>query len=181
MPYHWDKKFDKAPATTGAFSRADGDVPLAILRIWPHRSLPRSGFVAFLVITILLLSLPLFGLLGTTALWGLLPFLALAVFSVWKAVERNYADGQLAEVLSLWQAEVELVRSAPHQPDQIWCANPYWVRVQVHETGGPVPGYLTLKGAGREVELGAFLSPEERKELARALQETLQQVPGRLG
>ena len=28
--------------------------------------------------------------------------------------------------------------------------------------GGPVPNYLTLKAKGREVELGAFLSEEER-------------------
>ena len=45
---------------------------------------------------------------------------------------------------------------------QDWQANPYWVRVTLHVTGGPVPNYLTLKGDGREVELGAFLSEDER-------------------
>ena len=32
----------------------------------------------------------------------------------------------------------------------------------MHETDGPVPHYVTLKGMGREVEIGAFLSEEER-------------------
>ena len=36
------------------------------------------------------------------------------------------------------------------------------MRLTDHEGGGPIPHYITLKGAGREVELGAFLSEEER-------------------
>jgi len=178
MPYQWDKKLTKAPASAGAFSHGEVGEPLAILRLWPHRSLPRSGFVIFLTITILLLSLPLFGLLGTTALWGLLPFLALAVFGVWKAVERNYADGQISEVLTLWPDRVEVHRTAPRQAAKHWQANPYWVRLDLHETGGPVPYYLTLKGDGRQVELGAFLSPEERQALHGELETLLRNMPG---
>jgi hypothetical protein len=32
----------------------------------------------------------------------------------------------------------------------------------LHESGGPVPHYLTLSGGGRVVELGAFLTEAER-------------------
>ena len=31
-----------------------------------------------------------------------------------------------------------------------------------YETEGPVPHYITLRGKGREVEIGSFLSEEER-------------------
>ena len=51
----------------------------------------------------------------------------------------------------------------------LWQANPYWVRVTLHETGGRVPQYLTLSGNDREVEIGAFLSPEARLVLAAEL------------
>jgi len=34
--------------------------------------------------------------------------------------------------------------------------------VTLYPKGGPVPHYLTLRGSGREVEIGAFLSEEER-------------------
>ena len=54
-----------------------------------------------------------------------------------------------------------------------WEANPYWVRLKLHEAGGPVPKYLTLSGAGREIELGAFLTPGERVELKSCLEAEL--------
>jgi uncharacterized membrane protein len=45
-----------------------------------------------------------------------------------------------------------------------WHANPAWVRLSLFENGR-VEKYLTLKGNGREIELGAFLSPPERAAL----------------
>jgi uncharacterized membrane protein len=45
--------------------------------------------------------------------------------------------------------------------------------VTLHEKGGPVPQYLTLRGAGREVELGAFLSEDERLALRAELRRKL--------
>ena len=47
------------------------------------------------------------------------------------------------------------------------------MQVRLHQTGGPVPNYLTLKGDGREVELGAFLSEEERLALRDDLHQRL--------
>jgi len=50
-----------------------------------------------------------------------------------------------------------------------WEANPYWVEVKLRPEGGKVENYLTLRGAGREVEIGAFLAPDERQVLRREL------------
>jgi len=68
---------------------------------------------------------------------------------------------------------LHLVRHGPHGRRQEWEANPHWVRVETHSTGGPVPDYVTLQGGPREVELGAFLSGEERVTLARELRQAL--------
>ena len=49
-------------------------------------------------------------------------------------------------------------------PKLEWEANPHWVSVKLRNDG-PVERYLTLRGGGREVELGSFLTPEERESL----------------
>ena len=47
------------------------------------------------------------------------------------------------------------------------------MRIILHSTGGPVPNYLTLQGGPREVELGAFLSQDERVALRAEVQAAL--------
>ena len=147
--------------------------PETHLHLWPHRSLPKTGFVWFIGLTSLMIALPLLAVIGSPVLWGLLPFLVLAVAGVWFALKRSYADGQNLEDLTLTATEMQLTRTGPRGRVQDWQANPYWVRLTLHPTKGPVPNYLTLKAQGREVEIGAFLSEEERlslyADLARAL------------
>ncbi len=43
--------------------------------------------------------------------------------------------------------------------------------MDLHPEGGPVENYVTLTGGGREVEIGAFLSEEERLSLFEDLSE----------
>lgn len=150
MPYQWT---------------ADPQTPTTLLRLWPYRSLPKTGFVWFIGATAILLTLPLISQLGTPGLWVLLPFLLAAITGIWVALQHSYCTGAISEELTLTRDLITLHRHTPRRPDQSWQANPHWVRTALHPTGGPVPQYLTLSGNGREVELGAFLTPEERKEL----------------
>jgi uncharacterized membrane protein len=138
------------------------------LRLWPHQSLTPRGFVWFVGATATLLALPLAALLGSAALWGLLPFLLIALAALWAALRRSWRDHQITEVLTLTRERAELVRR-DRAGERRWSANTYWVRLTRHETGGPVPHYLTLRGRGREVELGAFLTADERIALHGAL------------
>ncbi len=155
MPYEWIE-----PATK--------DAPTE-LHLWPYRSLPKRGFVIFIAITASLVLLPLLAVLGTPVLWGLLPFIGGVLAAMWYFLQRSYKDGEVLEELRIWPDRVTLVRYNPRAPKQEWEANPYWIQVELHEKGGPVENYLTLKGGDREVELGAFLTPEERERLAREL------------
>ena len=174
MPVEWLKRLEKAPARAGAFSRAEGAEPAAILHLWPNRSLPNKGFVLFIGLSAGLLALPLIAVLGTPVLWGLLPFIGLALGGVWYALNRNDRDGRILEELTLWSDHMEVVRHNPRgQPSQRWDANPYWVRLRLEESHGPVESYLVLSGGGREIELGRFLSPEERATLHQELETVL--------
>ncbi|MEE9389230.1 MAG: DUF2244 domain-containing protein [Paracoccaceae bacterium] len=170
MPIQWEYTDHKAPDKPGAFSFADGDGPALRLTLWPHRSLPASGFVWFIGVTFAMFMLPLLALLGTAALWGLLPFLMGALALIWYSLRRSSAQGQLREVLSLWHDHVDLSRHNPHAPDQNWQANPHWVQIKLRPIGGPVENYVTLRGNDRTVEIGAFLSADERLTLYVELQ-----------
>ncbi len=146
------------------------------LHLWPHRSLTQQGFVWFIGLTAALIAVPLFGLLGNPVLWALLPFLLAAIWAIWFALRKNGRDRDIVEDLHLAQDRITLSRHGPNRRRQDWEANPYWLRVTLHETGGPVPNYLTLKADGREVELGAFLSEEERILLSSELRDRLKRL-----
>jgi uncharacterized membrane protein len=135
-----------------------------------------QGFVAFIAITCGMFLFPIFPLLGSPTLWVLLPFILSAVALVWYFLQRSNRDAELRETLTLREDSLELTRRTPRKPEQNWQANPYWVRIQIHATGGPVANYITLSGSDREVELGAFLSPEERIELYRDLSDRLRRL-----
>lgn len=143
------------------------------LTLWPHNSLTARGFVAFVGITSALLALPLIGLLGSPVLWGLLPFLLAAVAGVWVALRRNNRDRQIREELVIQTEKVTLFHTEPYGKSQGWEANRHWVKPVLTAQGGPVPQYLTLRGGAREVELGAFLTEDERIRLQDELQRAL--------
>lgn len=143
------------------------------LHLSPHRSLSPHGFVTFFAASALLLALPILALLGQPALWFVLAFAAIAIWATWAALRRNDRDLSITEELVLSRDEARLTRRAADGSQRLWTANPYWVRVILYPTEGPVPDYLTLNGNDREVELGAFLTPEERKELAGELRAAL--------
>ncbi|MBI1416189.1 MAG: DUF2244 domain-containing protein [Limimaricola sp.] len=153
MPYEWITPV------------ADAAAPLAELHLWPYRSLPKKGFVIFVGISAAVIGLPLMAVLGSPVLWGLLPFLVATIAGLWWALQRSYRDGSTLEELRFWPDRMHLVRYNPRGPKQEWEANPFWVRADLLPEGGPVKDYLTLQGAGRTVELGAFLTEEERRVL----------------
>ena len=149
------------------------DTQIKIIEVWPHNSLNPKGFALFLGSTFVLISLPLFNVLGTTVFWGLLPFLLVAFMGVWFALRQSLNDRQILEQLTLSKEEIALIRQNPTGEHKRWVCSPYWAKLKIYETEGPVANYITLTGNGREVELGAFLSEDERKTLYEELEQLL--------
>lgn len=166
MPTRWHDEVG-APDDTGAPSR------VRVLELWPHRSLTGRGFAAFMGITAALVAVPLLSVLGTPVLWFILAPFVLVLGLTWALIERSWRDGDLVEELRLCRDALRLTRRDPDGRRREWEANPYWVRVRLHAEGGPVENYVTLSGGPREVELGAFLSPEERAALRDELEREL--------
>jgi uncharacterized membrane protein len=167
MPYTWQPHPPGPDAT---------EAPFAHLRAWPHRSLPPEGFVWFIGVTAVLLAVPLLTVFGSPVVWALLPFLLAALAAIWFAIQRNNRDRAIVEDLRIHTGRVTLERRGPRGKVATWEANPHWVQITLHPTGGPVPDYLTLKAGGREVELGAFLTEDERVSLCDEMQARLRDL-----
>ncbi|OWU71159.1 hypothetical protein ATO2_02390 [Roseovarius sp. 22II1-1F6A] len=161
MPYEWIPH----PPDGQPLPEAGPGTPPLRLHAWPYRSLSRRGFVGFIGATFVLLMVPLMPALGTPVAFALLPFLLGALALLYMLLQRNQRDGEMVEELTLTAAEIRLTRHNPRAAPQDWHAHPHWTRLTLHPRGGPVPHYLTLHGNGREVELGAFLTPAERETL----------------
>ena len=137
----------------------------AAIELWPYNSLKPKGFVLFLGATFALSALPLFNVLGTKVFWGLFPFLFLTLMGIWFALRKSLSDRQIIEQLTLCKDELVLIRQDPNGDQKEWVCSPYWAKLTIYDKEGPVPNYITLRGNGREVELGSFLGEEERREL----------------
>lgn len=120
-------------------------------------------------ITAFMLSVPLWGIAGTPVFWGLVPFLAVALWGLWYAIRRNGRNLDLCETLSIWRDEVRVERREPDGRLLRWQSDPMKVRLKLHDDAR-IEDYLTMTGGGREIELGAFLAPEERVALAEEIE-----------
>lgn len=147
MPYHWTETTEKKT-----------------LMLWPHQSLTRRGFAWFIGATAVMLAMPLMAVLGSPVAWVLTAFFLIPLWGIWRAVMANHNDRSLHEELTLSQDRLHLSHVPFRGEAKEWEANPHWVTVTLRPDG-PVEQYLTLRGGGREVELGAFLTPEERQAL----------------
>ena len=85
---------------------------------------------------------------------------------------KNFNDALLIEKLKIYPKKIILERKEPNNDIKKWHSNPYWTKVNIYNNG-PVESYLTLKGNGKEVELGSFLTPEERINLKKLIEDTL--------
>jgi len=138
------------------------------LTLWPHQSLTPKGFSWFIGTTAVMLCLPLFAVLGSAVAWVLLVFFLATLAGTWRAIMANQSARSTREHLRLTDTRVDLSHQPPKGPALQWHANPHWVSVSLRDDG-PVEKYLTLSSGGREVELGRFLTPDERETLYREL------------
>jgi uncharacterized membrane protein len=164
-----------APSTADPFARRDR--PILELTLRPNRSMTWRDGAWVVGLLAAGLAVPLVPLAGTAAAWGMLPFLVGALVALYWAIRRNMHDGLLTEELRLWPDLITVVRREPSGEVRLWHAHPFWVRLRLLD-GERVEKYLTLQGNGREIELGAFLSPGERQTLYDTLGTALSRLKG---
>jgi uncharacterized membrane protein len=105
--------------------------------------------------------------------WPVTGFLGLDVLLVYLAFRWNYRQARRAEFVRLDPDGLSVRRLEPDGRAQSWRFEPYWVRVSLEQVGRH-DRRLVLRSHGRQVVIGAFLTQDERLELARALEAALQ-------
>jgi uncharacterized membrane protein len=141
------------------------------LELRPNRSMPERHFWLMMagVAGIFLAMGVRFLFLGA---WPILPFMLLDAGLLWWAMRASYRSGRESEHLRLDAGGLELVRIAAHGAARRTRIEPHWARVELEETG-EAENRLWLTARGERHAIGAFLSPPERAELARVIEDGL--------
>jgi uncharacterized membrane protein len=137
----------------------------------PHRSLGPKGFLALMVAfgAISFVTGMLFLAMGA---WPVLGFFGLDVLLLYVAFRLNYRSGRRYETVELTPARFVLTRVHPSgRREQLDC-EPYWARVNLREWPDGRTA-LSVVSRGTELAIGAFLTDDERRDLASALREAL--------
>ncbi|MEX0838250.1 MAG: DUF2244 domain-containing protein [Parvibaculum sp.] len=155
------------------------DVPAASLApplrfnalLTPHRSLSRKGFVVVmgLVAAVNFTAGALFMAKGA---WPVFGFCGLEVMLVWWAFRTNYRAARAHETVQLSDEELRVRRVDAKGRARIFSFQPYWVRLLLKENPD-ASTHLHLVSHGRSLEVASCLSPAERRDFARALEEAL--------
>ena len=139
--------------------------------LYPNQSLSRGGFI-FVMLGLSSAGLGLAVGFWLAGAWPVAGFLGADVLLVWLAFRHNRRQGRRREVIRLDGSGLLVRRIEPGGGARDWRFEPYWVRVHMDDPPRR-DSRLTLASHGRRLVVGPFLTPEERLDLARALEAAL--------
>lgn len=141
-------------------------------RLVPYRSLtPKLASRVILGVCLFnfFISLP-FLFIGA---WPVAGFMGLDVLGLYIAFRVSFNSAKAYETVSVTPLELVVAKVEAAGGRKEWRFNPQWVRLtaDVHEEFGTER--VTLASRGETIEIGAFLGPEQKAELARDLSRAL--------
>lgn len=143
--------------------------------IRPNRSLSERGFIILIsVITIAnVASAAVFLRLG--ALW-VLPFLGIDLLAIVVAFVASYRSGRVVERIQVSPGAVRVTWESPKDSRVVWESPTAFTRITVETDEEDRVMALRLALSGRETPVAAALSPGERGEFAKALEDAIWQA-----
>lgn len=141
----------------------------AVLR--PNRSLSPRGFFWLMVGFGGLCFVTGIGFV-TAGAWPIVGFFGLDVLILYIAFKASYRAGNLYETVTLADGELHVRRVYPSGGSRQWRFQSTWLRVDMDDPPEH-QSQLTVSSHGRTLAIGAFLTPDERLDLAHALRDAL--------
>ena len=139
--------------------------------ITPHRSLSERGFIILITVVTLAncCSAAVFVYMGAV----LVPlFLGIDVLAVIVAFMVSYAGARRIERVTITARDVVVTHEAPNWTKVVWESPTAFTRVAVDTEDDRTVG-LRLALSGKEVAVAQALSPRERGEFAKALEQAI--------
>ena len=143
------------------------------MRIIPNRSLDTHGTKVVSGIMACGFMLPIIPFIGSPVGTTLTIFSGLTFYIFLIFLQKSFQQGATFEEVLISKNKIIVVHKEKNKECKTWEGNPYWTRVNVDIDNPKLKNYLTLAGKGRHIELGAFLSPNERIELRDKIQNAL--------
>jgi uncharacterized membrane protein len=139
--------------------------------IVPHRSLSPRG-LWLLIGAICTLSLMTTGLFWWLGAWPIAGFNGVEITTALLLMRYNARAIRAKELILLTASTLRIVRTGRDGTQSEREVPPAWLRVELQDRPGRVPG-LFLASHGAREEVGASLGEPEKRDLARALREAL--------
>ena len=143
------------------------------MQLMPNRSLDASGTKVVFTVVACGFLLPIIPFIGSAIGSTLTIFSGLTFYLFLTFLQKSFQTGQIFEEILISKTKVIVVHQKKNREKQTWEGNPYWTRVNIEINNPKFKNYLTLVGKGRHIELGSFLSPDERLELRDKIQNAL--------
>ena len=146
--------------------------------VLPHRSLSRAGLVGFLLAQAL--AIAVFAVLAAVGGNVFAPgFAILAMWFVAFCFMRIWRKSGAGQIVTITPSQLEIATTAGTPTARF---HPYWTRVRLEQgRHRGWPERLLIGSHGREIEIGAFLNDDERRDLARRMTDLVRDAQRREG
>jgi uncharacterized membrane protein len=140
----------------------------------PHTSLGPRAFLLLMAVLgfISFIAGISFVMIGA---WPVFGFIGLDIALVYMAFRINYTGARRYETLKLTESTLTVEQFSPHGKCQSWQFQPYWLQVDMEDPPQP-DSPLTLRSHGEALEIGSFLTPGEKQNLAITLRTELDRL-----
>lgn len=148
--------------------------PLLDVVVYPHRSLGPTGFLV-LMGALCACSFTVGLVFVLSGAWPVVGFLGLDVLVVYVAFRLNYRAARAYETVRLTAAELAITQVDARGRGRRVSFQPTWLAVDMDDPPRR-DSRLTLRSHGRRLEIGRFLTPQEKLDLARTLRRALDEA-----
>lgn len=140
--------------------------PLFHAILMPHRSISLTGIRWVVGIYALLAAIPATYFLFSGA-WPVLGFLGLDALALWWALGFSKKRENDLEEIVLWPDSLQIRRISANGRHSLESVNPFWIRLHLDRDDENRIISIRLLGRQKNLELGAFLPPDEKTAFAR--------------